>query len=55
MIQITISKKYKVHDNLTLLRGYTGQIIDETTSFYCIYCNELNRNVLVDKKVVVIN
>lgn len=53
MQKITISKKYKVHDNLTLLRGYTGHIISETTSFYCIFCNELNKNVLVDKKVVI--
>lgn len=52
---ISIIKKYKVHDRLSLLKGYTGYIYGETTNFYFIYCDQLEKNVLVDKKVVSIN
>lgn len=54
MQKIIINKKYKVHDTLTLLKGYTGYIRNETTSYYGIYCDDVNKNVLVDKKAVTI-
>lgn len=54
-MKITINKKYVVHDSLTLLKGYTGHIFGETPSYYCIYCNEANTNILVDKKAITKN
>lgn len=54
MQKIIISKKYKVHDTLTLLKGYTGHIRNETTFYYGIYCDDVDKNVLIDKKSVTI-
>lgn len=55
MQKITINKKYKVHDTLTLLKGYTGYIRDESPSYYGIYCDDVDKNVLVDKKAITID
>lgn len=44
-----VIKKTKVNDSITLLKGYTGHITDETTSFFIFYCNELDKTLLVNK------
>lgn len=45
-----IIKKTKVNDDITLPKDYTGYVYDETESFYCFYCYEVEKNLLVNKK-----
>ena len=47
-----IINKTKVNDDITIPKDYTGYIFDETSSFYCFYCYQLEKKLLVNKKDV---